>query len=165
MLCIVKLVPLILLSHWKSASLLVLTFIVEVSLLIRKSLKALGASLMVGLLLSVDSTNMTCYDIAVIWLVRAIVNQLQVRYFDVHLNYNFSYRSPQLSVDFKWLLMFLILQSQHSILLITYFLAVHYWGLFRIQRKNLLFNKIWALEVKQIFVKTLDPLCKLMRFR
>ena len=77
---------------------------------------------------------MTGYDIAVIWLVRAIVNQLQVRYFNVHLNYNFSDRSPQLAVHFKWLLLFLILQRQDSILLITYFLAVNYGGLFRIQR-------------------------------
>jgi len=105
---IVKLVPLILLSHWKTASLLILAFIVKISLLIRKSLKTLGTSLMVWLLLSEDTTDMASYDIAVRWLVRAVVNQLQVRYFDIHLSYNFPNRSPKFAVNFEGLLLFLV---------------------------------------------------------
>jgi hypothetical protein len=47
----------------------------KVSLLVRKSLKALRASFMVWLLLCEDSTYMACNHVTVRWFIGAVMDQ------------------------------------------------------------------------------------------
>lgn len=106
---IVELVSLILLPHGQTSSFLVLGFVMKVSLLIRKSLKTLGTTLVVWLLLGKDPTYMACYYVAMRRFIGAIMNQFQIRHINIHLSYYFSNRPPKFSINSKLFDLFRIL--------------------------------------------------------